>query len=198
MLPDYPKLKAEIADLLNRFANQRVADHQGFVGRVARHRIFEGDSTSLRRSTGEVEAKGFEEVGGLLKLSADEIPTMTLHDVLAKLDAVAAEIGEKTARSFMADLDKTLEAAGQVDGAKGQGISPQRFLQALERIEMDFDETGKHRELSLVMHPNNAAAMEAALHQLDDDPGLRERYRELIERKREAWRAREASRRLVG
>ena len=198
MLPDYPTLKQELSELLQRFMRLRIAHHQGgFVGQVARHRVFEGHATLLRRSTGDSEANGFEDIGAVLQVSVDEIRTMTFPDLLAKMDGVAAEIGPKTAKAFFASLDRTLEAAGQVESAKGEGASPERFLRALERIEMEFDSSGNHN-LSIVTHPSGTDGLAAALRQLDADPVLRAKYVALIERKKEAWRAREASRRLVG
>ena len=89
------------------------------------------------------------------------------------------------------------KAAGQVDNAQGQKISPDLILRTMERIEMSFDEAGNH-QLSLVIHPSKMETFASALRELDLDPVMRDRHRDLLERKREAWRVREASRRLVG
>lgn len=198
MLPDYPAFKTELADILNRLFRRRLAQYQGFVGQVAKHRVFEGDKNFLLRSTGDSETTEFQDFSVARELSAKEVPKMTFEDILKELDAAAAEMGAKTARYFIEGLDKTLEAAGQVENAKGAKISGELLLRTLERIEMNFDESGNHKNLSLVIHPSNAEATAAALRELEDDPELRKRHRALIERKREAWRVREASRRLVG
>jgi hypothetical protein len=100
-------------------------------------------------------------------------------------------------RPVFEGLDKTLEAAGQVDDAKGAKIAPELILRMLERIEMEFDDAGQNH-LTVVIHPDKMPAFAAASRELDEDPVMRERHRELIERKREEWRVREASRRLVG
>jgi hypothetical protein len=197
MLPDYPALKTQLHELLDRFLQQRVAHHQGLLGRVGRHRIFEGDKTFLRRSSSDTETNNFTDFSGSRTLSAASIGTMTFVDVLRELDALAAEMAAKTSKHFFEGLDRTLEAAGQVDDAKGEKISPALILRMLERIEMDFDAAGQHH-LSIVIHPSKTEAFAAALRELDEDSAMRERHRDIIERKREEWRVREASRRLVG
>jgi len=198
MLPDYPAFKTELGEILNRMFRRRLAQHQGFVGQVAKHRVFEGDKNFLLRTKGDSETTEFEGFSVSRELSAKQIATMSFLDVLKELDAAAAEMGAKTAKYFIEGLDKTLEAAGQVESAKGAKISGELLLRMLDRIEMNFDENGNHKNLSLVIHPSNTAATAAALRELEDDPELRQRHRSLIERKREAWRVREASRRLVG
>jgi hypothetical protein len=197
MLPDYPALKGELQELLDRFLQQRVAFHQGVAGRFGRQRVFEGDTTFLRRSASDTETNHFKNFSGSRTLAAERIASMTLMDVLQELDALAAEMGAQSAKHFFESLDKTLEAAGQVDDAKGAKISPELILRMLERIEMNFDDAGQNH-LTVVIPPDMMGAFDAASRELDEDPVMREKHRELIERKREAWRVREASRRLVG
>jgi hypothetical protein len=122
---------------------------------------------------------------------------MTFYDVLKELDAAAAEMGEKTAKFFYVGLDKTLEAAGQVESARGEPISAEQILRMMDRLEMNFDDDGKNR-LSLVIHPSQTEKFAVALRQLEEDPVMRQRQEDLLSRKKEAWRVREASRRLVG
>ena len=197
MLPDYPALKAEIGTLLDRFLRARVAYHQGVVGQVPKHRVFEGDKTFLRRATGDAETNDFKDFSATRTLAAASIATTTFQDILRELDAAAAEMAAKSSKFFFEGLDKTLEAAGQVDHAQGQKISPELILRAMERVEMDFDDAGKH-SLAIVIHPSQTEKFAAAFRELEEDPAMRDKHRDLLERKKEAWRAREASRRLVG
>jgi hypothetical protein len=197
MLPDYPALKNDLADLLNRLFRRRLAQYQGFVGQVAKQRVFEGDKSFIQRPTGDSETTDFEDFSVSREIAAKDIPKMTFYDVLNELDAAAAEMGEKTAKFFYAGLDRTLEAAGQVESAKGEPISPEQILRVMERIEMNFDDDGKN-QLSLVIHPSQTEKFAAALRRLEEDPVMRQRHEDLLARKKEAWRVREASRRLVG
>ena len=115
MLPDYPALKTQLQELLDRFLQQRVAYHQGVVGRIGRHRIFEGDKTFLRRSASDTETNNFTDFSGSRTLSAASIGTMTFVDVLRELDALAVEMAAKTSKYFFEGLDKTLEAVPDVN-----------------------------------------------------------------------------------
>jgi hypothetical protein len=197
MLPDYPALKAELADLFNRLFRRRIAQYQGFIGQVPKHRIFEGNRTFLQRPTGDSETTAFQDFAVAREIEPQKIAEMTFYDVLKELDNAAAEMGAKTGKHFMEGLDKTLEAAGQVDSAKGEKLSPELILRTMERIEMSFDEEGQH-QLTFVIHPSQNEKFAAALRQLDEDPAMRQKYADLLERKKEEWRVREASRRLVG
>jgi hypothetical protein len=197
MLPDYPTLKLELADFLNRILRSRIASHQGFVGRLGKHRVFEGRRSHIRRATGDSETTDFEGVSVEREISLSKVPTITLIDIFREVDSVAAEMGTKMSKAFFRSLDKSLDAAGQVDDAKGEKLSPELLLKAMEGIEVDFDENGNYK-LSLVIHPSMSEAAATAGRRLEEDPIFRERHRDLIERKREAWRVRETSRRLVG
>ena len=90
MLPDYPALKSELTDLLNRLFRRRLTQHQGFVGQVAKHRVFEGDRSFIQRTTGDSETTEFEGFSVAREIAAKEIPKMTFLDVLKELDAAAA------------------------------------------------------------------------------------------------------------
>lgn len=197
MLPDFPAFKDELGVVLDRFLRRQVAHHMGFLGTFGRQRAFEGSEMSIHRATGDSESNAYEEFSVSKTLPYASVPSMTLDDVLRELDAVAKELAAKQAAFAVKRMDETLDAAGQTLSLRGAKMSGEALLQMLERIELSFDEAGR-MHVTLMTHPNNAAAGEAAVRSLADDPDTRARYEALIERKRESWRAREASRRLVG
>ena len=198
MLPDYPSFKEELSEFLNRFSRMRLNQHLGFFRSAEKHRAFEGDRWALRREAGDVEQMAYDGLEVSRELPLAKVPTMTLVEILKELDGVAAEMASKQSVFAFKRLDETLEAAGQTMKLGGAKMSGEVLLQMLERMEMNFDEHGKPVGIALVTHPDNAAVGEAAQRSLLEDPILRAKHEELIERKRESWRAREAARRLVG
>lgn len=198
MLPDYHDLKTELAELLQRFMRHRVAAHSGFVGQIPKARVFEGHKSVIRRSAGDTSSNDFQRLSVSHSVPVADADRMTFGDVLQHLDQIAANMAKEMSTLAFKQLDETLEAAGQVFKAKGETMTPAVFMKVIEGIEMSFDADGRHRKLSLVIHPDKSAATMAMLKALDEDPEIREQYNAVIERKREQWRAREASRKLVG
>lgn len=198
VLPEYLELKNELNELFQRFMRQRVAAHSGFVGQIPKARVFEGHRTVIRRSAGDTATTDFQKLSVSHSVPVADAAEMTFSDALRHLDEIAAKMAKEMATMAFKQLDETLEAAGQVFNAKGETMTPTVLLKVMEGIEMTFDADGNHRNLTLVIHPEKTAATMAVLKALEEDPNVREQYKAVIERKREQWRAREASRRLVG
>jgi hypothetical protein len=198
MLPEYLDLKTELTELFQQFMRQRVAAHSGFIGTLPKARVFEGHKTVIRRSAGDKSTNDFKRLSVAHSVPVAEADEMTFTDVLRHLDEIAAKMAKEMSLLAFKQLDETLEEAGQVTRAEGETMSPAMLLKAMKGIEMSFDADGSHRNLTLVIHPSRSDATAAALRALGEDPEIREKYEALIEQKREEWRAREASRRLVG
>jgi hypothetical protein len=198
VLPEYHELKTELAGLLQQFIRRRVASHSGFVGQVPKVRMFEGHRSALRRSDGDTTASDFKPISVSHSVPAASVSQMTFAEVLEHLDEMAAKIAREMSHEAFKQLDETLENAGQVFAVKGETMSPSVLLTVMNGLDMSFDDDGSHRNLTLVIHPNKTAATVAALKALEEDPEIHRQYLALIEQKREQWRVREASRRLVG
>lgn len=198
MLPDYRDFKTELAELLQQFMRQRVAAHSPFIGQIPKSRAFEGNRMAIHRSSGDTSSNDYKHLSVAHSVPVAEAENMTLMDVLRHLDEIAAKMAKEVSVLAFKRMDEELEAAGQVFDAKGEGMSGSTLLKVMEGIEMSFDADGRHRTLSLLIPPQKAAATTAALRALEEDPEIREKYNALIEKKREEWRVREASRRLVG
>lgn len=77
-------------------------------------------------------------------------------------------------------------------------LSAEQILETLTQIQIDFRPDGTPILPDIHIHPDLADALRKALEELESDPDLRQQMKQLIVEKREAWRAREASRKLVG
>lgn len=62
--PSTIRWSSDLADLLNRLFRRRLSQYQGFVGQVAKQRVFEGDRSSIQRPTGDSETTDFEDFSG--------------------------------------------------------------------------------------------------------------------------------------
>lgn len=95
-------------------------------------------------------------------------------------------------------IDQAVEEVGNVVSGQGEPLNPEVLLEMYEKIQLDFDEEGKHKELTVVIPPGMEQQARETIEMLHQYPEYRKRYKEIIDRKRVEWRDRETSRRLVG
>jgi capsular polysaccharide biosynthesis protein len=64
---------------------------------------------------------------------------------------------------------------------------------------LDFEEDGvKHKKINVVVSPAMTDRMKETMKQIHQNTELSKRYKEIIDKKRVEWRAREVARKLVG
>jgi hypothetical protein len=197
VLPDYPDLKAVFEARFSRFVNRRVQEKLGPTFRSMRkQQIFEGHRSSIRRASGSQDTSPFEETKVGLQFKFEEIPHLSVEDVLCRLDQMAEEMAGEIGRQLFASMNATLDKHGQSVDAGGQPPSADLILKMLEGLDMSFED-GKPG-IQLVHHPSMTEKFQAASADLMNDPEKSRRYRELMDRKWEEWRARESDRSLDG
>ncbi|MCX6037212.1 MAG: hypothetical protein NTW99_04875, partial [Chloroflexi bacterium] len=92
----------------------------------------------------------------------------------------------------------TLEKAGQAVDQQGKPLDAEAVFKVLEKLQLEFDETGKINSLSLVVGPALEPRAKQVLDLINSDPTLRKRLYEIMETKWLEWRVRETDRKLVG
>jgi hypothetical protein len=130
--------------------------------------------------------------------SRDEVVEADMETLVAKFDRAAEEMAASSTRHFLQRIEETAREVGNVYDMRGGRLTLDAMLKGLEMIEIDFDETGKPQLPSLVVNPAMVPRLKELQAESDQNPEYKRKWDEIIERKREAWRAREADRRLVG
>lgn len=198
MLPDLPRMKKDIAELFQIIFKNRLNTYLGVVGEVPRYIIKEGaNPVTLRPDDSRDETK-LQAASAETNFSIEEIPRLSVEQRITKLDDAAREMASQISSHAFATINEAVDKVGNVVDAKGKPFSPEAIFEVLEKIQLDFDEDGKHKEITVVIPPALSDRARETLVQLHSDPKLSLRYQELIEKKREEWRAREAARKLVG
>jgi hypothetical protein len=197
MLPEYPKLSAEFGHATTRAMQQRAREIEGIVATVPSHRVFEGDTMEIIRSDGSTGITKFREETAELRIPVEESPDLELSDLMARLDQIVFDLAAKKAKNFFQTLSDAASDAGTRVDAKGQKISAEIYLQMLDRVWIEFEPDGTPRLPTLVVSPQQQADAEAVRVELFQNPALRKRFDEIILRKLELWRAREADRELA-
>lgn len=126
------------------------------------------------------------------ELDIDALANGDLSGLFVALDDAARQEVDALTGALFASIDHITEMTGNRLDAGGQPLSWDTIADALEMMEIAFDEDGK-MDLTMVLHPNDLAKLEAA------GPPTREqerRHREVLARKHEEWMARKRERRL--
>jgi hypothetical protein len=199
VLPDYPKVKADLAARLNEFVKKRVDHYLGPLRGIPQVRLFEGDGgRSLTREDGETETGEAVEMRAPLSVASDELPTLTMDALLSKLDEVAKEMARQMAESAYQAVSDAVEKVGNVVDAGGGTLTAELLLESLSAIHIEFRPDGTAQMPEMHIGQSQAEAVRLAIMELETKPKLKQKFAELMEAKWEEWRAREASRKLVG
>jgi len=198
LLPDFPDIKGDVTARLVEFLEARREYHLGPLSEVVHVRFFEGDGFGITRPSGEREPGEYKQVESTIEIKHEEIPTMTLDTLLAKLDEAAQGLARQIAEDMYRTISDAIQSAGNVIDAKGERLTAQTILDALSMLQIDFEADGTPRMPQMHVHPSLAEAVQRAGEELDRNPELKKQLGELWIIKREEWRAREASRKLVG
>lgn len=198
MLPDLKAVKRELQrvhiEQVAALAHQRL----GVFAVIPRHVIHEGDGMLTRRADGTVEESGFMHAQAETSISIDAVPMMTPEQRAAVLDGLAEQMARALSTGLYSSLDQTLRDSGQVVEARGEKFGPETIFAMLEKVEIEFDQDGAMKNMCLTAGPSAKPVIESAFRQIQNTPELLERYELILAKKRERWRDREASRKLVG
>lgn len=198
MLPDYPAVKKDLASRLVDFLRIRTGHHLGVLDDIRRVQYFEGDEHSLTRGTGETERSRFRQMSSEVTFQTRDLPKLPLPLVLQRLDGAAADMARQQAQMLYEGVSEAVEKVGNVVDAQGRKMTASLIIEMLEKLHIDFDQFGRAHLPQMHIPPNLEESLMGALRELEEDPIMRKQYQAVIEQKREEWRAREASRKLVG
>lgn len=198
MLPDFPEQKAKVEERLQiRMDQQRLAK-LGPFGESPAIRVAEGDRLIFEGEDETEREMEFGHAEAEFKVSVDELPTMTIEQLIAKLDKAAEDLARQQVERAVGVLNEAVETVGNTLHMRGEPFQAEHLFRALEKISIDFDESGQPYVPTLLMGPDMADRATEVVGRVTLEADLRRRYDQIILRKREEWRARESHRKLVG
>jgi hypothetical protein len=198
MLPDFPMLKHDFERAITRFMRARSRQYEGPIANVPKSQVFEGHETAIVRIDEKEDITEIIEARAELQIPFADLPRMQLLDLLGRLDEVVKEIAATKAKHFYETIAKASQRAGTAVDAKGSRLTAEYFLDGLEKVWIEFKSDGTARMPELVVGPALADDARQVLARLKSEPELQRRFNEIMIKKREEWRAREANRELVG
>jgi hypothetical protein len=196
MLPDFIAIKRELA--ADRANELRSAEREDSIFSLFGHfRQHEGDRFTIVQEDQTVRTSRYREieVEGTLKVS-DLLANgaQAIRDMLATM---AQGLSKDQVKMFEEVMKKATDEAGTVVHADGRPFSAELFIEAIEKMELVFDDNGNWQMPTLVGHPIHAARLKSELARIDATPELHAKATAIVNKKRGAWLAREANRTLV-
>ena len=198
MLPDYPQIKAELKTATEEFMQFRFRQYLGPLADIPEVRVFEGNSKKHFGRTGGSHESPMIDITAKMNIHKDDLPNRSLWQHLGDLDSLAKDMAYKMSTRVYQGISKAVDDAGNVVSTEGVGFSPDALLEAMSKVAVEFEQDGTPRMPSFHVGEQNAEALRNALQEMERDPEMRRRQSDIMKQKREEWRAREASRRLVG
>jgi hypothetical protein len=198
MLPDFPEAKERALRLLLKWVQDQVPILTPLLAGVGHFRVHEGKLPKDPRLDKREDGKPFGQIEYELTLKREDMKRVDIPLIQQKLLDLAKHIGESQTKHLLEVVSLAADDAGNVVNARGE-FTAEKFLEIFERVDMDFD----HKTLeptpgwSFVMHPDMAKEMIPKIQQWERDPQFRADHERIIQSKREAWRDREARRKLV-
>lgn len=197
MLPDFPKEKQVLGKFWDEYLAHKHQELLGFFATIPSFAIHEGDRWKIERSDGSESEQPFEELSSEFIINKSDVPNLTPDKIREKLDVVAEDAARQMSQMIIKEIQEAADQVGNTVNAKGQPLTKEYFLEMLEKIETGFDEKGEWAPPAIIMHPNAWKANEGKFKEWEQDKEFTDRQTEIINKKREAWHAREALRKLV-
>ena len=197
MLPDFPKIKQELLARAVAYVEHLVRQ-EPLLSEIRRVHHFEGDEMLTTPSPGPAQASGYEHYQSAnFHLTAAEVIAKGPDAFFEHLQTLADELRAQQVRTMLERVGQAADAVGNVVNAAGRPYGPDVLLEALETIEIAFNEDGTPQMPRMIVSPEIAAYIRAHAAEWEADPMFRERHARILQRKREEWDDRERHRELV-
>jgi hypothetical protein len=163
---------------------------------VPRRMMHEGDIVSVKSGKVLPVESEVKEVSAGFMLKNEEVISKGMDAYYAKLDGLAQSIKNQEEKVMLKAMEHAAEQAQNVMDAKGN-FSFSTILDALEKMTVSFDSNGNRSGHNIIVSPSTYAKMQAKLPELEKNQEYKQRYKEIMDKKRKEWLDRENSRRLV-
>jgi len=196
-LPDYPVLKNDISDVLYAVLERSHTEQIGPLARSPRTSLVEGQTANLVDQNGAASELDERDYRSEELFDLAELPNLTHQDIVARVAAIGADLGRKFREHAS---QQVMEVAQPISGVlTSDGTFDARILlSAIESIELGFDADGTPHPIEFLGSATASADLTRRMYDfIAEHEDVRSAYEEIIERKRNDWNSRQASRELA-
>ena len=197
MLPNYEKLNASFSKAVRRFLFLRSRE-DGFLKQIRPHAIHEGRNAAIVRPDETVDPTELKKSEASLLMTYEEIEDVDLLAIMNKMSEMAAQFRDQNAKHIFETLNDVTTKTGQVVNAAGRPLTNDDLIHMMERIQLDFERNQEAGDASLVVHPDMVPVLKRLEGEMNRSVDLKKRWKEVMEKKKDEYRQREADRNLAG
>lgn len=198
MLPNFPKLKNKLEKLYIQRMLKVQKESGSPVLDVPRVKQFEGNKIIFRYPDGTTRELKMKKIESGIKINLENVEKMEPDDIREQIDQLAQDAARQQAKIAYDEISKAAKSVGNVIDVKGKELSIDDFFNMIEKLWIDFDKNGKPNIPQIIGGEKAVKAFSKIMVQLETEPELNKRFEQILRKKREEWRDREASRKLVG
>ncbi len=196
MLPDYPEAKRVLYEASMRTAAcvaENQEKHEFMRNFPLAHEMHEGSDSIMHAINNALSPKGMAKLSFSVSASTREMENWSAKEALDFLVEMHSKmIGEKT-KLFFTRMNEYTEESGQVVDGAGLPLE-EVMLRSIEKIGVDFSEDGQPIMPSFVV---GKGTLKQQMMDLENSPDFKRKFNDIITRKYDEWRDREADRKLA-
>jgi len=194
MLPDFPRIKEAAYQYFIRKISESPS--QGLLAIIPTIPMYEGDAIAMPDSV-HGQKEELQKAEARLEVNDEDLIREGIDAYLSKIATISEEFVTQKEKLLIGKMQEVTKATGNAIDARAQPLSPSLILNALEKMEIEFDENGKIKSLALVMHPDQIQEFRKKAVEWEKDPEYQKKFKDLMEKKKAEWHDRESSRKLV-
>lgn len=195
MLPTYPKLVRDRQNHNSESVRARVKHLAPMIGLIKGHVLFEGRSSAIQREDGELDETPIHRASGEATIKIEKLVDFTEATVERHLAEIAEQLARGMSEQFQERMNEVTAKTGNVVEAGGKPFTEDTFIEVIETMEHSFAPDGSWQPPTMIVGPGMAEKIAAAGEMSAEG---NKRLKAILEKKRDAFRRREAARVLVG
>lgn len=186
MIEEYGSL---VSSLLNKYIVFLMAQHPILSGIKITTSVHSGGMLYMNKDA-ELKAP-INRLSCETSIAHDAIYNFNIEDVCSSIYDLAEAFCLNMEKELLSTIGTITEFTGNTVDANGEAFNYESLLRVIEKIEIDFDESGNPKWPSMVMHPDTKVDFN-----LDLLDVYKPRFDEIIARKKELYYAKKGRRGL--
>ena len=198
MLPDFREVKERLQHSLTVRLQTQIKKRDPVLAMIRTVRQHEGGRHVYSTDEGRRRSTDYQPTVAEITISQHETVDWGMKEIVQRADEMADQMIGKIVPGMFATLREATDEVGSVVDAKGKPFSFEVFLEAIEKVQIDFDEkTGQARLPTMVVDPKLGEHVRKLLPDWEQNDEYKRRMNEVLERKKVDWDDREGNRKLV-
>jgi hypothetical protein len=196
LLPDYPKIKRYLQKRFNDTIQEEIRKNP-LLSLIKYRESHEGNSFEVTTLDGYVDKGSFKSISTEFNIPYEEMIEKGPDAYFSKVGKIVEDMVKESSKDLIQKMEQVTKRTGNIVGANSKPFSPELLLNAMEKLEIDFDEFGKPMFPTLIMSPELFEKIQKEIPKWESDPKYDKMMKDLTEKKRKEWIDRKNSRKLV-